>query len=94
MALQPHQQAATYKLLNATVLDRLNAQRTAIESIETKGTLLLGFDVTAAGIYLTASGVDGWLKTAALATFALSAAFGVMVVRPTSTNFHPTRPSS
>jgi len=68
--------ADTLELANDVIRERLELQRTAIERIETKATLLLGF--AAAGIQvLLLRGVHGVPGAVAITAFALSMATGL-----------------
>src|SRR5262245_49660777 len=79
----------TLRFIAATIFERLRAQRTAIERMETKGTILVGFTVAAAQFVIVADGLHNGWRIAALAAFALSFAFGIVVIRPYRHNEPP-----
>lgn len=58
---------ATLELANDLVRERLEAQRTAIERIETKATLLLGFAAVGVQLLVTSGGRSGWMLAALIA---------------------------
>jgi hypothetical protein len=88
-ALTTRQQAATFRLINETVRDRLVAQRDAIDRIETKGTVLLGFSIAAAQLYVTQSVSISELRIVCLVAFGLAVVFGLFVVRPYEHRYPP-----
>ena len=88
-ALTTRQQAATFRLINETMRDRLVSQRDAIDRIETKGTVLLGFSIAAAQLYVAQSVEISELRVAAFVAFGLATAFGLFVVRPYEHRYPP-----
>ena len=72
-ALTTRQQAVTFRLINETMRDRLVPQRDAIDRIETKGTVLLGFSIAAAQLYVTQSVSISELRLAGARTIAFEA---------------------
>ena len=88
-ALTPNEQAATFRLINETTRDRLVSQRDAIDRIETKGTVLLGFSIATAQFYVTQSDAISELRVLALIGFVLAVAFGLFVVRPYEHRYPP-----
>ena len=87
--LSAGEQAATFRLISETLRDRLVAQRDAIDRIETKGTVLLGFSIAAAQFYDAKSGAIIALRAAALGAFGLAVVFGLFVVRPYEHRYPP-----
>jgi hypothetical protein len=88
-ALTPDEQASTYRLLSETTRDRLLAQRDSIDRIETKGTVLLGFAIAIAQLYVTQSDAVTELRVLAFVGFALAVVFGLFVVRPYEHRYPP-----
>lgn len=85
----PDEEIAALRAINAATLERLLAQRSAIESIETKGTLLLGFSLAALQLYLVQSDFHMYFRVLALASYGIAAAFGVIVIKPYEAVFPP-----
>lgn len=88
-ALTPDEQASTYRLLSETTRDRLVAQRGSIDRIETKGTVLLGFAIAIAQLYVTQPDAIAELHVLAFIGFALAIVFGLFVVRPYEHRYPP-----
>ncbi len=70
---------ATLELAERVVRDRLQAQRTAIERIETKATVLLGFAAAAVQFVLRSETSGGWL-IASLVFYGLSLLAGLAAI--------------
>ena len=79
----------TLRIIDAAVLARLETQRTSIERLETKGSIILGFVVAAAQIVLVTNVVDRFWKAAALVAYLLAFWYGLLVVRPYKLDFPP-----
>lgn len=69
----------TVEVAEALLRDRLNVQRTAIERIETKATVLLGF-AAAAGQFVLSSDATGWWLWSSLALYGASIMSGVLAI--------------
>lgn len=81
----------TLRIIADSNLDRLTVQRSAIERLETKGAILLGFAVTAAQLTLLADDlIIGW-RIAAIVAYAASFLAGLAVVAPFK-HAHPPEP--
>lgn len=70
---------ATLELAEDLLRDRLQAQRTAIERIETKATVLLGFGAAAAQFLLRSEATGGWL-VAGLVFYGLTLVAGLAAI--------------
>ena len=75
-------------LINETNRDRLLVQRDAIERIETKGTILMGFALVALQFVFTLDHFDLWLY-AALGAYLVALGAGVVVIVPYRHDYPP-----
>ncbi|MGZ4689066.1 MAG: hypothetical protein ACXV9P_03505 [Acidimicrobiia bacterium] len=79
--LTPDEAADSFGLVASTVRESLASQREAMDRLETKATILLGFVATAVPIYVVQS-PEGTQRDWAVALYAVAAIFGLLVTRP------------
>jgi hypothetical protein len=87
--LAPGDQPANFRLINEAIKAVLDDQIAGIERIETKGTILLGFSITAAQFLLTQHQFNHAWRSAALIAFAVAFVFGTVVVAPYRAHYPP-----